>query len=443
MRRCYMIDYPIMVITRLVATHFRRFERLELELRPGFNLLIGDNGSGKTAILDALMLGLGCYFLGFRSKLQPAPGLSSDDAQQVLIGQNMEEQYPVKLRWTGVLASQEIQWFRERKNDTSKTTVKYARPLIALGEALQRQMRMKDQNVDLPVFAYYGTERLWLQLRTHRTALQRVGTRAAGYRYCLARESNVRYIAEWMLQRTLVEVQEFAQHRQGGVGPTPAPDVHLAGIERAVCACVDQARRFYFSVKHKELFLEFDDGRRLPFHLLSDGVRGMVLLAADLAWRSVALNPHQGADAPRLARGVVLIDEVDLALHPRWQIRVVDDLRRAFPNLQFVATTHAPLVLAGAKDANVIQLADDRAYAGRPVYGKDSNTVLTDIMGGQSRPLAVTQELEHVSALIDEDRVNEARLAIERLEDVLGPDDTELVRLRTALRFLYPPRSAA
>jgi predicted ATP-binding protein involved in virulence len=175
--------------------------------------------------------------------------------------------------------------------------------------------------------------------------------------------------------------------------------------------------------------------------MLSDGVRGMLQLVADLAWRIVVLNPHHMEDALRLAEGVVKIDELDLALHPRWQIRVINDLTRVFPKLQFVATTHSPLILAGAKGANVLRLEDSAVYKQEHVYGQDSNTVLTDAMDGPTRPPEVTQKLEHVSELLDEDRVAEAKAEIARLEQDLGVDCADLVRLRTAIEFLHPPVS--
>jgi predicted ATP-binding protein involved in virulence len=121
-----------------------------------------------------------------------------------------------------------------------------------------------------------------------------------------------------------------------------------------------------YDVAGDELLGVFADGRRLPFRLLSDGVRNMLALVADVARRAATLNPHLGADAARKTPGVVLIDEVDLHLHPRWQRRVLDDLRRTFPLVQFVATTHSPFIVQSLGPGELLTLdkPEEAAAAG-------------------------------------------------------------------------------
>ncbi len=101
--------------------------------------------------------------------------------------------------------------------------------------------------------------------------------------------------------------------------------------------------------------IHFDE-HSLPFRYLSDGYRNMVAMAADIAVRCATLNPHLGAEAARGTPGVVLIDEVDLHLHPRWQRRVVDDLLRAFPKVQFFGTTHSPFIIQSLPPIEGVQL---------------------------------------------------------------------------------------
>ena len=81
-------------------------------------------------------------------------------------------------------------------------------------------------------------------------------------------------------------------------------------------------------------------------------------MVADIAWRCVTLNPHLGPAATHETSGVVLIDELDLHLHPRWQRHVVGDLRRAFPRLQFIVTTHSPFIVQSMKPEEVLSLDD-------------------------------------------------------------------------------------
>ena len=91
--------------------------------------------------------------------------------------------------------------------------------------------------------------------------------------------------------------------------------------------------------------LALGDGRLTPFYHLSDGYRNTLAMAADIAVRAATLNPALSSLAMEETPGVVLIDEIDLHLHPKWQRQIVEDLRGAFPKIQFVATTHSPFII--------------------------------------------------------------------------------------------------
>lgn len=440
-----------MYIERLNAKNFRCFKDLSLELSPGFNLIIGDNGAGKTAVLDALRLGIGRFFVGFDPGFQRI-AIEEDDVRRVVHELNgtidMQHQYPVHLGYQGTILGRSVVWacIRASAGPLPSIEAYMIDEFYKQTQALQNHVRAGKTDFDLPVFACYGTERLWGTRSRSGAESSQAQTRIIGYYNCLSRSLDINVVSDWLKQRTIIATQEraiFEQERRDagaeGPAPFPPPDPFIECIAHAVTACVPGTKRIYYSIKHDELFLQFKDRRRLPFHLLSDGVRGMLLLVADLAWRAATLNPHRGAEAAQLAEGVVLIDEIDLALHPRWQLHAVRDLQRAFPKLQFVATTHSPLVLAGAEGARVLELEGDRVSVREHVYGKDSNAVLTDVMDGVARPQEISDKLEKAAALIDADDVDAARRAIAALEKILGQDDTELVRLRTALRFLHPP----
>ena len=100
-----------------------------------------------------------------------------------------------------------------------------------------------------------------------------------------------------------------------------------------------------YDLNKSEVLAEAKDGRFLPLRLLSDGVRNMLAMVADMAYRAAMLNPHLGKDAAKETPGIVLIDEIDLHLHPSWQRVVVEALHRTFPNIQFIATTHSPFII--------------------------------------------------------------------------------------------------
>lgn len=269
--------------------------------------------------------------------------------------------------------------------------------------------------------AYYGTQRLW-QHKKITEAKRGVGSRYDGYVDALDPASNHRLLAQWMYQQTLVELQ----HRK------EVPQLHA--VERAVCRCIEGATRFFFDVKEQDLVLGLASGEWLPFSTLSDGYRNMVALIADIAWRCAVLNPHLGAEAAERSEGVVLIDEMDLHLHPRWQRTVLGDLRRAFPGIQFVTTTHSPQVIAVARREQVRILARNALLDARPfVEGRDTNSLLEDVLGVAERPEGVQARINEVARLLDDEKYDEAKGKLEGLAAQLGPDDPTVIRARWTL----------
>ena len=183
------------------------------------------------------------------------------------------------------------------------------------------------------------------------------------------------------------------------------------------------------------------DKRGQPFypHQLSDGERGLLALVFDLTRRLAIANPD--SDDP-IAEGValVLIDEIELHLHPKWQRDVLKRLRETFRGCQFVVTTHSPLVLGEveARCVRFLEFRDGKVSVKVPseAYGMDANRILQEFMGAPVRNRQVDDELKHLFALIDNERFDEARAAIAQLENKLGTDEPELTRASSLIRFL-------
>ena len=132
--------------------------------------------------------------------------------------------------------------------------------------------------------------------------------------------------------------------------------------------------------------VRFEDGHAAPWSELSDGYHAFIALVADIARRAVMLNEFDGADAPARVEGVVLIDELDLHLHPRWQRVALPSLRKAFPRLQLIVTTHSPQVLSSAENRQVRRLVEGRLQEGRVfVEGRDTNAILREHMHTEDR----------------------------------------------------------
>ena len=132
---------------------------------------------------------------------------------------------------------------------------------------------------------------------------------------------------------------------------------HLTAVKDAVRTGLADCTDLGYDMQQGALLLKLEKpDRTLAFNALSHGQKNMLAIVADLAWRCAVLNPHLGADAARETPGIVLIDEIDLHLHPRWQRRVVGDLKRAFPKVQFIVTTHSPSVIQSLRPGELIKL---------------------------------------------------------------------------------------
>jgi hypothetical protein len=239
----------------------------------------------------------------------------------------------------------------------------------------------------------------------------------------------------WIKQQAQVEQQDRV------------PSPHLRAIERAVCACISRegwtAERFYFDLRHDELRIAWRDGEQqgaTSFAHLSDGYKRIVGIVADAAWRAVVLNPHLGERAAEESQGILLIDELDLHLHPAWQSRVLGDLRRTFPNMQIIATTHAPAIIASAPPESLrILTTDGRVETVEHSAGLDVNSVLERIQGAPSRPRWMVEKLDALARALDEasddaSKLAEARALMAEVRQTLGEDDPTAQGLAWELR---------
>lgn len=453
-----------MRIDRLELLNFRGFERLELELHPRLTLLIGVNGSGKSNALEGLAVALGAWLLGLTDASRNARKIRRGDIRHVVHtaagAPSLEPRFPVVVAATGVVAGVHLTWQRKVSGvdaghhfvaDVDAFDVPWqhdALPEVPEGIlelraiAGRSQARLEGaQDVALPLLAYYRTSRLWAVVgdANHRTGerVQKLGPRVRGYEQCLAAGATHERLEAWMAWRTEVSLQQLSEHiKAGGVLKDVPRSPQLEAIEQAVLRCVQGAKRFFYDVNHQELRLELDTGELVPFSQLSDGYRNLVAMVADITWRASQLNPHYGADAARKATGIVLIDELELHLHPAWQRRVIDNLLDTFPNLQFVATTHSPQIIASARPEHTWLLHEGKAHRPGPVHGKDSNAILRDLMGVGERPQWMEELLERLARLLEAGALEEAKALMTEIVGDLGHDDPTVVGLQWELHDL-------
>ena len=388
-----------MNIDELHLKNFRGFEDHLFSFPHRFSLLVGDNGTGKTAILDALSIAAGSLFLASPPQI-PGRGIREDEIR--VVGQEhdrvfqLETPGPTRVSCTGQLNGENISWYRQRKGIGNRTDRVGARKLKKRAEQLFNEVA-KGTDIVLPLVAYYGTGRLWLQKQDRSDSLP-PSSRFLGYKDCLDPKSNEKIMVQWF------KAMEWQTFQEGTEVPA------LSAVKNAMKTCMINWQDLRFAAKFGELVAYLDDGRILPVRFLSDGMRNMLGMIADIAQRAATLNPHLGEMAPLRTPGIVLIDEIDLHLHPTWQRTIVTALKRAFPKIQFVATSHSPFFIQSLEDGELINLDEREPYRYADASIED---ITEEVMGipvpqKSRRYLEMMEVAEEYYRVLDQARDGEA-----------------------------------
>jgi predicted ATP-binding protein involved in virulence len=404
-----------MLIRELHIQNFRRFEDLKVSFEEDLTVLVARNGHGKSSILEAITILLGTFVGAF--DLGRAKGLSARDARRSLQPSTKEprQDWPVRIEGSVVFPLDpfdQVEFYsffpeiphpgylvaRELVNAKSRTTTREVSKLTAYGQHLQDSIHRAD-NVVLPVIAYYGTGRLW---KAHKNILRKqvlTQNRSLGYEDCLSPSSSFVQVQQWMDRASRARSQELERKEIEHWGP------RLQGIQKAVDSVLEEEgwTQFAYSYDYEELSMFHPDHGRLAVSQMSDGVRGVVSLVADLAFRCMRLNSPFGEEAIIQTKGIVLIDEVDQHLHPGWQQRILRAIRRAFPNIQFIVTTHSPEVLTTVESRQIRILQEGKCY-GAPAgaLGAESSRLLQTVLGLKNLrpPLNEVNELNEYLELV-------------------------------------------
>lgn len=368
--RRHLLSELAMRINRLDLTNFRCFDERSFTFHERFTLLIGVNATGKTTVLDALAVALGAALIPIPHALSGSIHRRDVRRTHQHIGEtgHFVEHYPVRVEARGSIDGHDIGWKRALRSAKSRTTRGGTRTIREVMNQLVRRSAPRD-DVVLPYIGYYGTGRLWREQRLLSEGgidPARRSSRYVGYQNCLTPSSSARHLSAWIKRLALIEA------RRG-------PLATLHAVLGAIADCVEDAVAAYFDFEEDDIVVQFETDR-FPFRSLSDGQRNMAATAADIAMRCAQLNPQLNDRARLETPGVVLIDEVDLHLHPRWQRTVVGDMTRTFPRLQFVATSHSPFIVQSVSDGGVINLDREDSEPETP-HHQSVEDVAENIMG--------------------------------------------------------------
>ncbi|MBI4516305.1 MAG: AAA family ATPase [Deltaproteobacteria bacterium] len=413
-----------MIVTHLRLANLRAIEAAEFRFQAGVNLIVGVNGVGKTSVLDALGVCLSAVAKRVNKLRGRVEAFDLDDIRigadaltvecGVQIGARDYAYLVHKPRESSAPQQRKAGMPREQVHDTPEKAefLGEAPPPVTGAEPGGR-----------PLAVLFSTNRAVPSERAPGKGAAAGGVAAAFADAFADRELRLGEFGAWM------RVQESMR------GERPA-----AG--RALGACQGAVGRFLPGYSNLRLDgadrprLSIDRGATtIPVRYLSDGERGTLALVLDLTRRLAQANPGL-ADPAAEAEAVVLIDEIDLHLHPKWQRQIVHNLRAAFPRCQFIATTHSPQVIGEVEHERIQIIADGQVYSPTHSYGVDSSRVLEEVMGSDPRAKEVQRLLSEVSQAIGRQEFGRARELLEQIVERLGESDPEVTRIRTLLDFV-------
>jgi predicted ATP-binding protein involved in virulence len=336
-----------MQIHKLTLNNFRNFENKVFEFPSLFTVVIGENGKGKSSLLQGLRLAAGTFLLG----LDEADRLhiQKEDVRRIDAGRRFAPQPNCFFKAEGEVNDNRLVWQRTLSHIGRRTDTKDAGDIITMAEQLNKDVNVKLKNdVDLPVICFFSTARLWVESKQTVNLKTKGSIIRDGYVRCLDVRHDRASALSWVKSNYYKNLKDG---RDGGL---------FQAVLDAISACVPEWTPLEWDEDYDDLAGTYKSKKGtesyIPLYYLSDGLRSMALMAAEIAYRCVILNGHHGENAVINSKGIVLIDEIDMHLHPNWQRTVINDLKKAFPNIQFIVTTHSPFIVQSAKAEELLNL---------------------------------------------------------------------------------------
>lgn len=369
-----------MKLSQLKLDNFRCFQSLNIKFSD-ITLVLADNGGGKSTILEAIKLAFGSYLTRFPD----ISGVSPVRDKHILM--NEDGKLAPYLRILSTL-DDNTSWDRTERRDKTKKTASQ----IPVNLGLKQLHEFADKYIDnfndnieftLPLVLYYGTERAFPEVMPERRRnWKKMFTPFDALDEALSGKANFRRFLEWFNEMESQERRERLEKRDFDYS-LPALDV----VRKAIESMIPDISNPRIETTPFRFIVDFN-GVEFRMDQLSDGYRMTLAMVADIAGRLAEANPHM--ENPLTAPGIVLIDEVDQHLHPKWQRTIVSDLHRTFPNIQFILSTHSPIIAIGAPEvSSIIHLTKEHNVETLSKHTIDSfsvNRVLVSHLFGLPNP---------------------------------------------------------
>lgn len=411
-----------MYLKSVTLNNFKAVEKIDIDLKPGINLLIGDNGTGKTSLLEGVAVALSGLFVN-------VPGVNTknimkDDVRIQI--KNVGDSSTSMIYCEPIIAGcslrtcdgNDFEWNRIKEELSSKHTKIDDKSVCMWMKKLTNQ-----SDTILPIISFQSAARAW-RVRRGDFGVElkkKLDDRRCGYIGCLDSSMDVKSIQQWCMKQEVVSVNK---------GKKVAEYEIFKSIISMFMKEINEFNDYpevYYSPQFGELAYKDSKGD-MALSKLSAGYQSLLWMIMDLAYRVCLLNPEL-QDLSHI-KGIVLIDEIDMHLHPKWQWNIIKALKSTFENVQFVIATHSPIVISSAKDANLILLDEKQKAVYLPeCYGYPVEDVLLYRQESVPRPKNVKALIDKINEFVDNEMFEETENILLQLKDILGEENSEYKKI--------------
>jgi predicted ATP-binding protein involved in virulence len=410
-----------MRLDKLEIQNYKGIHFMKLNFKGKSAVFFGANGAGKSSVLDCIAVLLSRLIVRIVSDVGTS-GQRSFEQQDITIGKKRisctisVRDGEDKATWTIV---------KKRKGESVLTS--NFSEMRTFAKSIRKTV-IKNKLSNLPMIVYYTINRavLDIPLRIRKT---HVFDQLSVYEKSLTSGTDFRIFFEWYRNQEDIENEKKLREKR------PYEDLQLKAVRKAIYTLLPGFTDLCITRNPLRMIIN-KGSERLAINQLSDGEKCLIALVGDLARRMAIANPK--LEDPLKGTGIVLIDELELHLHPAWQRNIISLLEKTFPNIQLIITTHSPQILGETKNMNIFLLIPgEKGIKQRTihsVYGRDSNRILEDIMGTSARDVEIKKKISQLFQAISDESWEEV-LKIKRfLEEEIGLDEPDLLRAEVLIR---------
>ncbi|RHO97593.1 DUF2813 domain-containing protein [Clostridium sp. AF37-5AT] len=418
-----------MWLKEIKISNYKAIHEMRIQFQAGINVLIGDNGVGKTSVLEAITVAFGDFINGMSGVAKK--GISSNDVRMDTkmisdASQGIVHYTPITISSVFHTEDGEKKGEVTRRDETAKSKTRFVGKQISD----YANKKVNDLSEELPLFCYYSTSRLAPPKREDygTVSKNKLNDRRCGYIGCLENNLDIKALKTWCFN---MEVSAF--QKNGKIAEYQAFKEIVAEFMYQMNELKEKPQITYSRAFNDIVYTE--NGETIPVNYLSAGYQSLLWMVMDMAFRMAVLNP--GKASLNECEGIVLIDEVDMHLHPKWQWKIVDALQKSFPKIQFILATHSPIIISSCKNAALLEIDGNQEVSElSDAYAYSVSDVLSYRQGSSEIPDELKQLSKQFEMNVNSKKYETAKEILRRMMDQYGEENSLVKKGKFKLRMV-------